>query len=70
MKQGDGKTNGLSAGRNHAATNGVKKTPKQGKCDLGPDFVAPDGILAIICYQNLLISVHWRYILRLFFVIW
>ena len=44
MKQGDGKTNGLSAGRNHAATNGIKKNPKQGKCDLGPDFVAPDGI--------------------------
>lgn len=43
MKQNDGKSVELKDGRNHAATNGIKKKPKQGKCDLGPDFVAPDG---------------------------
>lgn len=44
MQQGDGKLNRLNDGISHPAANGVKlKKQKRGKCDLGADFVAPDG---------------------------
>lgn len=42
MKQDDGKSNGTKDGRIYSPTNGIEKKPKQGKCDLGPDFLAPD----------------------------
>lgn len=42
MKQDDGKSNRTKDDRVYAPTNGIEKKPKQGKCDLGIDFV-PDG---------------------------
>lgn len=48
MKQKDEKSNGrngsLSNGKQHQTSNGVKtKSKNRNKCDLGPNFVAPDG---------------------------
>lgn len=49
MKQKDGKSIEAKGkivsnqGRNHTALNDVKKPKRRNKCDLGPNFVAPDG---------------------------
>lgn len=42
MRQRDEKTNKTSNTK-HSMKNGVNEKPHRGKCDLGPDFVAPDG---------------------------
>lgn len=48
MKQKDEKPNGheasFSNGKNHSKASEVETMPKtKNKCDLGPNFVAPDG---------------------------
>lgn len=46
MKKGDENSNPniLNVKKNHSTANCVaQKKARNGKCDLGPDFVAPDG---------------------------
>lgn len=49
MKQKDGKSMEVKGkiapnqGTNHSASNDVKKSKRRNKCDLGPNFVPPDG---------------------------
>lgn len=64
MKQGDGKSNRLNVERKNAATNGIKKKPQHGKCDLGPNFVAPGKIL--FGSFNISSTLHVHFTLPLF----
>lgn len=42
MKENNGKSKRHNI-KNNSVKNDNKNKPKQGKCDLGPDFIAPDG---------------------------
>lgn len=51
MKRSNEKSKGLDV-KNNSMKKGIKEQPK-GKCDLGPNFIAPDGGWGWVVNYNL-----------------